>query len=181
MVLFVYVDYSNVWIEGMRVSAVKKGLAPSTGEAMRDRITDQTWRLDFGRLYSAVCPEDSQIGRSSLFGSRPPEDDSIWRVARERGFEVTVFDRNAFNKEKGVDMEMGAQILDDSYQHMRSERGDRLVLVSGDQDFLPVVRRLADRGIKTTAVFWDHAAATNLKTGVDAFAPLDPLFAYITH
>lgn len=181
MVLFVYVDYSNLWIEGMRLSAVRKGMAPSVREAMRDRITDQSWRLDFGRLYSAVCPDDAQIGRSSLFGSRPPDDDSIWKIARDRGFEVKVFNRNAFNKEKGVDMEMGLQIIDDCYEHMSQERGDRLVLVSGDQDFLPVVRRLASRGVKTTAVFWEHATATNLKTGVDDFFSLDSLFDFITH
>ncbi len=180
MALFVYVDYSNVWIEGMRVSAVRRGMAPSPAVAMRDHITDQSWRLDFGRLYEAVCPDDLSIGRSSLFGSRPPADDSLWAVARARGFEVTVFDRNAFNKEKGVDMEMGAQIIDDSYQWMKPERDDRVVLVSGDQDFLPIVGRLHVRGIETTAVFWEHATAGNLRNGVDSFAPLDPLFDHLT-
>jgi hypothetical protein len=35
MALFVYVDNSNVWIEGMRVSAVRKGLAESPKDASR--------------------------------------------------------------------------------------------------------------------------------------------------
>lgn len=180
MALFVYVDYSNVWIEGMRFSAVRKGMAPTLGAAMREHITDQSWRLDFGRLYEAVCPGDAAIGRACLFGSRPPADDSIWAVARSRGFEVTVFDRNAFNREKGVDMEMGAQIIDDSYQWMKSDRGDRVVLVSGDQDFLPIVGRLNARGFRTTAVFWEHAISGSLRNGVEAFSALDPLFEYVS-
>ena len=124
MDLFVYVDNSNLWIEGMRVSAVRKRMAPNLREAMKSHVTDQSWTCDFGRLYQAVCPDMAQIGRSSLFGSRPPANDTLWDLARHEGFEVFTFDRNYSNKEKEVDVAIATQIMEDSFLHMTSERGE---------------------------------------------------------
>lgn len=178
MALFVYVDNSNVWIEGMRVSAVKKGLATSPQDAMKR--TDQSWTYDFGRLYQAVCPDIAQIGRSSLFGSRPPANDSLWDLARHEGFEVFVFDRNYDNKEKEVDVAIATQVMADSYEHMSTERHDRVVLLSGDRDYVPVVKSLAARGLPTTVVFWEHGTAHDLRNAADDFSPLDPLFDHLS-
>lgn len=181
MVLFVYVDNSNVWIEGMRISAVRKGLATSTDDAMTRRITDQSWAYDFGRLYEAVCPDTAKIGRSSLFGSRPPQNDSLWHLAREKGFEVCVFDRNFSNKEKEVDAAITTTILEDSYEHMRSDRGDRVVLVAGDRDYVPPIESLKRRGIPTSVVFWSHATAKDLRAAADNYTDLESLFEFLTH
>jgi hypothetical protein len=78
-----YVDNSNVWIQ--RASAVAKGLAPDIHTAMSSGIFETTWRYDFGRLYQLACPAGETVGRSAIFGSRPPSNDSLWRRAR-RGF-----------------------------------------------------------------------------------------------
>ena len=89
MVLFVYVDNSNVWIEGQRVSAVRKGMARSAWEAMEQDVLDREWQYDFGRLYELACPDEAVVGRSILFGSRPPPppNDSRRSRARREGFE----------------------------------------------------------------------------------------------
>lgn len=178
MTVYVYVDNSNVWIEGMRISAVRKGLASSLHEAMAKRITDKNWTYDFGKLYELICPEQQQIGRSSLFGSRPPENDTIWELARAKGFEVFLFDRNAANKEKQVDVGIATQIMEDSFLHMKS--GDQLLLVSGDRDYLPTIDSLAKRGFPTRVAFWEHATGSELKKAPIDFVPLDPAFDYIT-
>lgn len=180
VVLFVYVDNSNLWIEGMRVSAVRKGLARDVQDAMRRHVTDPAWSYDFGRLYQAVCPDTAQIGRSSLFGSRPPANDSLWGLAEREGFEVTTFDRNFKNKEKEVDVAISTQIMEDSYEHMRSARGDRLVLVSGDRDYVPTIKSLAKRSLPASVVFWEHATARDLRQAADDFAPLEPLFDHLS-
>lgn len=180
MALFVYVDNSNVWIEGMRVSAVRKGLAVSPKDAMDRHITDHDWAYDFGHLYNAVCPDTAQIGRSSLFGSRPPANDSLWDLARREGFEVFVFARNFSNKEKEVDVAMATQLMEDSYEHMRVDRGDRVVLVSGDRDYVPTIKSLDRRGFKTTVVFWEHATARDLRAAADEYVSLDPIFPHLS-
>jgi uncharacterized LabA/DUF88 family protein len=178
MTLYVYVDNSNVWIEGMRLSAVRKGLATSITDAMNRKITDQDWTYDFGKLYELICPENQKVGRSSLFGSRPPENDSIWNLARKEGFQVFLFDRNYANKEKQVDVAISTQIMEDSYEHMKE--GDMVLLASGDRDYLPTIASLARRGIPTRVAFWAHATGAELKLPPIDFIDLSPAFNFIT-
>ncbi len=104
MAELVYVDNSNVFIEGKRVKAVEMGAAINIFDAMNHRILDPAYKIDFGRLHHFVAGDDeSAIKRCMLFGSRPPPNDSLWQVARNRGFEVVVEDRNVKNKEKKID------------------------------------------------------------------------------
>jgi hypothetical protein len=175
MVLFVYVDNSNVWIEGRRASAIQKGLARTAYEAKTKDITDPDWTYDFGRLYELACPDGSKVGRAKLFGSRPPQNDSLWQLARENGFEVEVFDRSAGGREKEVDTGIVTTMLEDSFApYMQAERGDKAVLLAGDRDYVPALKSLKGRGFGTRVVFWDHATSRDLALEADEFIPLDP-------
>ena len=71
MANFVYVDNSNLWIEGMHVSAVVHGLAPSILIAQEEKISDFDWKLDFGRLYEFAVGGGAEVGRAVIFGSTP--------------------------------------------------------------------------------------------------------------
>ena len=177
MVLFVYVDNSNVWIEGQRLSAVRRGMAANAREAMKLGVVDREWRYDFGRLYDIACPDGASVGRSILFGSRPPANDTLWERARKDGFEVVVFDRNAANREKRVDTALTTTLMEDSFKFMQADRGDVAVIIAGDGDYVPVVESLRQRGLQTRVVFWDHATSRDLKQLVD-YQPLDP---YLDH
>jgi len=179
MVLFVYVDNSNVWIEGQHIQAVRHGLASDPLDAMRRRVTPR-WAYDFGRIYELACPPNEQIGRSILFGSRPPANDTLWARARAEGFEVKVLDRNAANKEKQVDTSLATLMVDDSYEFMKPERHDMVVLVAGDGDFVPPVRSVQRRGLRVRVVFWTHATSRELYGIADEFAALDPQFDLLT-
>jgi hypothetical protein len=46
----IYVDNSNVFTEGKRVSAVKQGLATDIWNAFDHRILDNAYRMSFGKL-----------------------------------------------------------------------------------------------------------------------------------
>lgn len=173
MVHFVYVDNSNVWIEGQRLSAVKKGLATSIADANASGVVDNDWRYDFGRLYELVCPSGTPVGRSILIGSKPPPSDSVWELARDQGFEVEVYQRSA-SGEKRVDTSIVRYMLEDSYEHMDAARGDVAVLISGDQDYVPSIESLKNRGIGTRVVFWNHATNATLRSVADQFVALDP-------
>lgn len=179
MVLFVYVDNSNVWIEGQHIQAVRLGLAADPADAARRRITPR-WSYDFGRLYELACPAAEQIGRSILFGSRPPPNDSLWERARGEGFEVKVFDRNAANKEKQVDTSLATLMVEDCYKYMKPERHDMAVLVAGDGDFVPPVRSVHDRGLRVRVAFWNHGTSRELRMVADEFLELDPYFDRLT-
>lgn len=178
MALYAYVDNSNIWIEGCRLSAVHRGLATSLEDAYRRDVIDMSWTYDFGQLYDAVCPPGADIGRAVLFGSEPPSNEALWSSARGSGFEVFVAMRSAANKEKEVDTSLATLMMEDSYERMVP--GDRAVLVSGDRDYLPTVKSLARRGFPTVVVGWSHATSKALIAAASAFSPLDDLFAYLT-
>lgn len=179
-VLFSYVDNSNVWIEGQRIQAVRRQLATDPYEAMSRKISSP-WSYDFGRLYELICPPGTKVGRSLLVGSRPPPNDTVWRRAEHEGFEVEVFDRSVANKEKQVDSHIVTTMLDDSYEHMKPDRGDLAVLVAGDKDYLPSVRSLQRRGLQVKVVFWRHATSRELRETANQFAELDAHFDWLTY
>jgi uncharacterized LabA/DUF88 family protein len=156
MANFCYVDNSNVWIEGMHVSAVVKGLAPDVWAACDNRICDYDWAIDFGRLFGFAAGSGGDVGRAVLFGSRPPKNDSLWAMAESKGFEVIVHDRNAQNKEKKIDTQITAEMIEDSFTRMKA--GDMITLVSGDADYVPAIKILKARGFKVEVCFWDHAS-----------------------
>lgn len=107
MAIYLYVDNSNVFIEGKRVSAVTTGQAQNIYDAMNHRILDNSWRLDFGKLHKLVSTKLADtINKATLFGSRPPENDSVWKMARQNGFNPVVVDRNVANKEKRSTQEL---------------------------------------------------------------------------
>lgn len=178
-VLFSYVDNSNVWIEGRRIQAVRDGLARDPKEAM-DRQVFGYWAYDFGRLYELVCPLGSMVGRSLLIGSKPPPNDSVWARGRDEGFQVEVFDRSFFGKEKQVDARIGTAMMEDSYEHMDARRGDLAVLVAGDGDYLPQIRSLQRRGLRVRVLFWRHATSNDLRATANEFIALDPFFDQLT-
>jgi hypothetical protein len=180
MALYVYVDNSNVWIEGCRFSAVRRGMAASLLDAQAKGIVDADWRIDFGRLYEAVCPADVAIGRASLFGSRPPANDSLWALARSRGFDVATYDRNFVNKEKEVDVAIAARMTQDAYKYMSADDSAKVVLLSGDRDQTPAIEILKEEGISTLIVFWEHATSPVLREAASDFFPLDKLFDHIS-
>lgn len=167
---FLYVDNSNVWIEGMHVAAVASGAAPDIWAAQRLRITER-FVIDFGKLREFAGGETSGVVRAVLYGSRPPPNDSLWRSAEAQGFEVVVYDRNAVNREKKIDTKIATDIVADSYSRMSV--GDEVTLVAGDRDYVPVAEQLVERGFAFHVVFWEHAAL-ELKTVATSFTALDP-------
>ncbi len=157
MANFLYVDNSNVWIEGMHVAAVARGLAPDLRSAHRRDICAREWTIDFGRLLQFAGGARNQVGRAVLYGSRPPRNDSLWAAAQRQGFDVVVYDRNIRNKEKKVDTSISTDISCDSYELMNPEN-DEITLVAGDSDYVPTIQKMLGRGFEFYVVFWNHAA-----------------------
>ena len=177
MANFVYVDNSNLWIEGMHVSAVVHGLAPSILVAQQEKISDFDWKLDFGRLYEFAAGGGAEVGRAVIFGSTPPTNGALWAEARRRGFEVVLQERNAYGREKKVDTSIATTIVADSYERMRAGT-DEITIVSGDADYVPTVEHLRDRGFDVFVAFWQHAAR-ELRQACTRFVPMNGYFDYL--
>ncbi len=169
---YIYVDNSNLYIEGRRVSTVEQGLAADIVEAMREGIFDYGYTISFGKLHEFLAGSDlSKIKRVALFGSRPPPNDSIWRHAERAGFELHLEDRNVRNKEKKIDTGIATLITKDAYKR-GDAREDLFVLVAGDSDYVPTIKELQEDGYKVEVVFWNHAAK-ELKEVAHRFVSLD--------
>lgn len=176
MANLLYVDNSNVWIEGMHVSAVRKGMAQDVGHAQQNKICDYDWKLDFGKLFQFAGGEKAEVKHAVLFGSRPPPNDSLWDAAKRKGFEVVVYDRNVSGKEKKIDTDVVATMMEDSYERV-DPATDEMTLVAGDADYVPAIEKLKKRKIKVHVVFWGHAAK-ELREVATKFIALDP---YLEH
>ena len=154
----VYVDNSNVWIEGKYHSAVAKGMVADVYEAHDNKICDMPWAYDFGKLLDIVCCGDiSDIKRAVLYGSRPTDNDRLWNAAKKAGFEVFTPTRNAKNKEKRVDTGFDKEVLKDLYTGV-IEPDDEIILVVGDSDHYPVAEAIIEEGKRYTLAFWDNAS-----------------------
>lgn len=178
---FTYVDNSNVYIEGSRVSAVNRGLpgAATIIEAMNNRVVDFNWQIDYGRLHEFACGGDpTLIGAAYLWGS-PPPGDSFWKMVERHGFRVTKFDRSAAGKEKKVDVAIAHQITKDAYSGVIRRGEDEITLVAGDKDYVPVVEDLVKEGFRVEIVFWDHAAQ-ELKDVATKFVSLNSYLDLLT-
>lgn len=174
---YIYVDNSNLYIEGRRVSAVSHGLAANIREAMDLDILDQGYTISFGKLHEFLTGNDlAKIKRAALFGSRPPPNDTIWRHAERAGFELHLEERNVRNKEKKIDTGIATLLTKDAYKHGKPGE-DVFVLVAGDADYVPTINELKSDGYTVEVVFWSHAAR-ELREVASKFTPLD---SYLDH
>ena len=179
MSYYVFVDNSNVWIEGKYVSGINKGLASSLEEAHEKRIQDNSWTIDFGKLlYSVTDTKIADIAEAILIGSKPTDKDSLWKAMEKAGFSVVNKSRNIANKEKQIDTGIVSVIC--RYLYKNAKAGDTFVLVMGDSDYVPVLKDIKTEGIKCVVAFWEHASS-ELKTGCDKFISLNNLLDKITY
>ncbi len=158
--VYIFVDNSNVWIEGKRIS----------GKTKKPQIpTNPQYRIEFGRLLEHVQQGRTLGDIPKLYGSEPPPNDSVWKIIVAKGFDVKVFKRNIFNKEKGVDMRMG---LDITRLAIVTKPPSIIAIVAGDADFVPVVEEAQKEGWNVEVWYWSNAA-NDLKRVANRFEELN--------
>lgn len=179
MNIHVFVDNSNIWIEGKFASAVNKGWADNLFEAHSKPASDPSWRIDFGKLIEfIVAGEVENVKTAVLFGSKPPQADSLWSRARASGFDVTPLDRNVLNKEKAIDTGIVQRI--DKCLYREAEVGDTFILVAGDKDFIHSIRAIKEEKMTAKIAFWGNASG-ELIAEADEFIDLTPHIDKITY
>ena len=172
MAEFIYVDNSNVFIEGKRIAAIQAGKAKNVAHANENDIVEHSFRLDFGELYDFVSAHNpNKVARAVLFGSSVSESDKVWQVAENAGFEAVVIDRNAANREKKIDTGIVAAMVRDAYTRVDKAK-DIITLVAGDSDYVPAIELLTGDGFRVEVVFWSSVSA-ELKDVCSRFIELD--------
>ena len=155
---YIYVDNSNVWIEGQFHCAVKQGWASDVQYAHDSHICDNKWRYDFGKLLNVVSGYDvKNVKGAVLFGSEPPEYDTLWHKAEEAGFVLSTVKRKLGGKEKGVDTGFAVKIMKDLFGGDILP-DDTVTIVAGDADYVPIAKAITDKNIKLIIAFWDNGS-----------------------
>ena len=170
MSYFVFVDNSNVWIEGKYASAVFQKWVNNMYEAHNTNAIDNGWRIGFGKLLNLVTDNNpTDVKKALLLGSRPPHQDSFWNIVKNSGFDVETLDRNANNREKAIDTGIVQKI--DKFLYCESKESDTFVLVAGDKDFIHSIRAIREEKRTARVVFWNNISA-ELKAEADEFIDL---------
>lgn len=152
---YIFVDNSNIFIEGQRAAALAEG----------SEARGKLYRLDFGRLFSFLNPNPNEsfftLGNEQfpkLYGSVPPPMDSIWRLLSTMGVGLKIFRKNPSGKEKRVD---AALIIDCTklVSKLQPKPDGEIVIVAGDADYYDLVGEARNSGWKVRIVCWEHATA----------------------
>jgi uncharacterized LabA/DUF88 family protein len=98
-------------------------------------------------------------------------------MARSRGFEPIVYDRNSRDREKGVDDSISTEMMADSYERMKAD-SDEITLVAGDADYVPTIENVRKRGFVVNVMFWDHAAR-DLRDAATKSFPMNPHLGFL--
>jgi len=168
-----YLDNSNVFIEGQRVFAAR-----NTGKSL-SRNLDKQYRLDFGKLIEITCGFDADLGKLMFYGSEPPPTDSVWKAAKQHGFKSKIFQRSKHNKEKMVDTQLTVDLMKDIYTSLDPST-DQLIIVAGDADYVPAIAAARDKGFHVKVAFWQHASGA-IKKAASEFQSLNGHLTDLTH
>jgi uncharacterized LabA/DUF88 family protein len=167
----VFVDNTNVFLEGRRASAIRLGLPASR--------KDPFFVIDYGKVLYVVQDGRHLASIPRMYGSEPPPNDSVWKRIRDDGFDLTVFKRNFFRKEKGLDMELGLSISDLIHESRAQGLQPGIVcLVAGDADYVRIVERLRKAKWTAEVWYWNNAAG-DLKDAADRFESLNKHIDFI--
>ena len=143
----VFIDNSNLWIEGKKAYAASKNLQVEE---------DSRWRVDMGKLVGVVLHGRKCSQQPLLCGSIPPPVDSVWKCFEKQNIRVITFARSGYSgKEKQVDTTLVAQSVLDASQHAHSNH--TIIFVSGDSDMKPGIDVALGLGVKVEVWSWRHS------------------------
>ncbi|KAK3902643.1 hypothetical protein C8A05DRAFT_43980 [Staphylotrichum tortipilum] len=142
--IFICIDNSNLWIQGQRTYAEKKGL---------NVPCDPTWRFDVGRLREILlnnsgltADEKKFVVKVQLYGSAPPPVETVWTAMAAHDVNVNTFERSSWTgREKQVDTELIADAIEQAYEAFQLKIPTVFIIVSGDRDVRSAVTRITKK------------------------------------
>jgi uncharacterized LabA/DUF88 family protein len=172
----ILVDGTNVWVDGCKFSAHKKGI---TKDVMDDsegkpEPVDYLWRIDFGSLLKHIA-NGHKVIMAILVDLVPPPKDSIWKIIDSQEFKVKMHKKSYVNnaEEKAADMEFfisGTEAICD-YPGRAV-----LKLVSNNKNFVALINRARKRSWKTELWGFSTSISKELSKNVTSVELLDSVF-----
>lgn len=144
-----FIDESNLWIEGKTVHASKLKLT--------DADKDPRFRIDYGKLVELLI-EDRYMSKCFIYGSNPCLIDTIWKIEEKYNFIVKTFERSCIGKEKEVDVAMVCDMLQSLYESPNIDNVT-FIVITGDRDFKQPVEIILEKGVQVELWSWEHSLA----------------------
>jgi uncharacterized LabA/DUF88 family protein len=127
------------------------------------------FRIDFGNLLLEACRTIG--GKSRAIGSAYiagviPDDDSFWKIAQNQGFIVRRGYLGSNNRSKQDD----AYLVTDMTATLFERPGpSTIVLVAGDADYVPPLKKALEKGWRTEIAFTNRSISKSLEHVVHEF------------
>lgn len=132
------------------------------------------FRIDFGRLLLETCRDEKGTARyiaSAYIAGVIPDDDFFWKVAQDRGFTVRRGYLGTGNRSKQDD----AYLITDLTATLFEQEGpSTVVLVAGDADYVPPLKKAIERGWRTEVAFIDRGISSALSGVTHQFRTIRP-------
>ena len=154
--IWIYVDNSNIWIGAKKLASKVKGFQSSK---------DHRVRINIGNLTDVVS-KSRDVKTGTLYGSEPPQIDSVWDKIREHKHWTVKTKKKSYltHKEKEVDAQLLVDVTEVACTTPVSERST-IVLITGDADMCPAVEKIMEYdGWKVEIYTWQDSLSRRLKT-----------------
>ena len=166
---YVFIDDSNLWIAGQTVKAKK----------LVDADKDPRFRVDLGKFLSLVA-KDYHISKAFLYGSVPPPNDTVWKAAKEKNYNVKTFERSGSGREKEVDVAMASDMMKELYQK-ESTANVTFIAVTGDRDLKPPIENILDGSVRVELWSWEDSMAHEFKRMAKKLDDVQDKFGYTAY
>jgi uncharacterized LabA/DUF88 family protein len=130
------------------------------------------FRIDFGQLLITVARTSASKPRgvkTAYIAGVVPDDDAFWQIAKNQGFKVRRGFLGAGNRSKQDD----AYLITDLTATLYEEPGpSTIVLVAGDADYYPPLKKAVEKGWRTEVVFTSRGLSMALDSVVHEYRAL---------
>jgi uncharacterized LabA/DUF88 family protein len=176
-----FVDGENLTLRAQAVAKAENITLVEGKDYKRDVFVWMPGRRPVFSLTNApdALPVQQHGIRSYYYTSMVGSDEQLWdakALVRDAGFYPEVFKRPKDSRDaKGVDIALTIDMLRGAYLSLF----DVAVLVTGDGDFVPVVREVQRMGKAVYSIFFEHAAAglnQDLRLASDYFFDMTTMF-----
>lgn len=139
-------------------------------------------RIDYEKLKKLFEFPEHQLIRPYYYTATDnnPSRKKYFDKLQEFGYEIRtqeIEERHGEIVQKGVDIQLAVEMLDFGSH----DRYDTVILGSGDQDFLPVVKAVKDLGKIVWVAAFEHSCSIKLKLEADKYINLTEHLDFITY
>ncbi len=130
---------------------------------------DRSYRMDFGELLTVVSKgrDGRPRGiRSAYIAGVIPDDDTFWQIVENQGFTVRRGFLGSANRSKQDD----AYLITDMVSTLYEQEGpSTIILVAGDADYVPPLKKSLERGWRNEVAFIRRGVSAALHPFVHDF------------